>query len=301
MEQEHGVIRVLAGAFGVAMPVLIAAIVAGFPSFYGAAAAGCYSEYVTPRRLVDAPAMALVGDALSGLPDDAAWQGVATDGTYWFMLTSEAPGSTKNQIRKYLISTGEIVSANLDAYSDAYRFSSGEIIDGLLYVAVRGDGSPLSHVVAYDPADLSVVEDINIAYAGYRLPEGVARHDGYWWVVFAGCGTFEPANATKSAVIRYDAGWGNPVAYDLFTNLGAEIGGQDIWWLDDGEVVTTHHDRGAFQVWRWTGAGFDLARTYALPDEEPGRPYGQGFTFLDGTLYLAGRYSDRLTAFQFPP
>ena len=301
MEQEHGAIRFLAAAFGVAMLVLIAAIVAGFPSFYGAVAAGCYSEYVTPRRLVDAPAMTLVGDALSGLPDDAAWQGVATDGTHWFMLTSEAPGSTKNQIRKYLISTGELVTANLDAYSDKYRFSSGEIIDGLLYVAVRGDGSSWSHVVAYDPSDLSVVEDIDIAHAGYRFPEGVAKHDGYWWVVFAGCGTFEPANATKSAIIRYDADWGNPVAYDLFTNLGGEIGGQDIWWLDGGEIVTTHHDRGAFQVWRWTGAGFDLVRTYALPDEEPGRPYGQGFTYLDGTWYLAGRYSDRLTAFEFPP
>ncbi len=99
MAQEHGAIRFLAAAFGAAMLVLIAAIVAGFPSFYGAAAAGCYSEYVTPRRPVDAPAMTLVGDALSGLPDDAAWQGVATDGAHWFMLTSEAPGSTKNQIR----------------------------------------------------------------------------------------------------------------------------------------------------------------------------------------------------------
>ncbi len=39
----------------------------------------------------------------------------------------------------------------------------------------------------------------------------------------------------------------------------------------------------------------------ALLDEDPGRPYGQGFTYLDGTWYLAGRYSDRLTAFQFPP
>ena len=283
------------------MLALIAAITVAFPSLYGASAAGCYSEYVTPRRPVDASAMTVMGDALSGLPDGAAWQGVATDGTYWFMVTSEAPSSTKNQIRKYLISTGELVSSNLDAYSDQYRFSSGEIIDGLLYIAVRGQGSSWSHIVAYDPSDLSVVEDIDIAYADYRFPEGVARHDGYWWVMFGGCGTFESTNAKKSAVIRYDADWGNPVAYDLFTNLGGEIGGQDIWWWDDDEIVTTHHDRGALQRWRWTGAGFDLVREYAMPDEEPGRPYGQGFTYLDGKWYFAGRYSDRLTEIEFAP
>ncbi len=301
MEQEDGATRFLAVAFGVTMLALIAAITVAYPSLYGAPAAGCYSEYVTPRRPIDAAVMTLKGDALSGLPAGAAWQGVATDGTYWFMLTSEAPGSTKNQIRKYLVSTGELVSSNLDAYSDRYRFSSGEIIDGLLYVAVQGQGTTWSHVVAYDPSDLSVVEDIDIAHVGYRFPEGVARHDGYWWVMFGGCGTFESTNAKKSAVIRYDADWGNPVAYDLFTNLGGEIGGQDIWWWDDDEIVTTHHDRGALQRWRWTGAGFDLVREYLMPDEEPGKPYGQGFTYLDGKWYFAGRYSDRLTEIDFPP
>ncbi len=65
--------------------------------------------------------------------------------------------------------------------------------------------------------------------------------------------------------------------------------------------MTTHHDRGALQRWRWTGAGFDLVREYALPDEAPGKPYGQGFTYLDGKWYLAGRYSDRLTEIEFPP
>ena len=136
------------------MLALIAAITAAYPSLYGAPAAGCYSEYVTPRRPVDASTMTIMGDALAGLPNGAAWQGVATDGAYWFMLTSEAPGSTRNQIRKYLISTGELVSSNLDAYSDQYRFSSGEIIDGLLYVSVRGPGSSWSHIVASDPSDL---------------------------------------------------------------------------------------------------------------------------------------------------
>ncbi|MCH8008698.1 MAG: hypothetical protein IIC91_07515 [Chloroflexi bacterium] len=301
MDQENGAIRFLTAAFGATMLALIVAITVAFPSIYGSPTSGCYSEYVTPRRLVDAPEMTLVGDALSGLPNGAAWQGVATDGVHWFMLTSESPSGTKNQIRKYLVSTGELASSNLDAYSDKYRFSSGEIIDGLLYVAVRGDGSSWSHVVAYDPSDLSIVKDLDIAHAGYRFPEGVAKHDGYWWVIFAGCGTFEPVNAKKSAVIRYDADWGNPVAYDLFTNLGSEIGGQDIWWWDDGEIVTTHHDRGALQRWSWTGAGFHLVSEYAMPDEESEQPYGQGFTYLEGKWYFAGRYSDRLTEIAFPP
>ncbi len=302
MDQEYGEIRFLAAIFGVTMLALIVAVTVAFPSIYGSpAAAACYTEYVTPRRLIDAPEMTLVGDALSGLPNDAAWQGVATDGVYWYMLTSESPDGTKNQIRKYLISTGELVGSNLDAYSDNYRFGSGEIIDGRLYVAVRGAGFSWSHVVAYDPSDLSVVADIDIAHAGYRVPEGIAKHDGYWWVVFGGCGTFELENEKKSAVIRYDADWGNPVAYDLFTNLGSESGGQDIWWSDDDEIVTLHHDRGALQRWRWTGTGFDLVSEYAMPDEETGKPYGQGFTYLDGKWYFVGRYSDRLTEIAFPP
>ncbi len=283
------------------MLALIAAITVAYPSVFGTPPAGCYSEYVTQRPPVDAPEMTRVEDVLSGLPRGAAWQGVANDGTYWYMLTNEAPESTKNQIRKYLISTGELVTSNLDAYSDAYRFSSGEVIDGLLYVVVRGHGTSWSHIVAYDPSDLTVVKDIDIAHAGYMFPEGVAKHDGSWWVIFGGCGTFEPENAKKSAVIRYDSDWDNPITYDLFTNLGGEIGGQDIWWWDDDEIVTAHHDRGALQRWRWTGTGFDLVREYLMPDEAPGKPYGQGFTQLDGKWYFAGRYSDRLTEIEFPP
>ena len=301
MDHEDGANRFLTVAFGATMLAMIVAVTMAFPSLYRTQAAGCYSEFVTPRRPVGAPEMTVTRDILSGLPDNAAWQGVATDGVYWFMLTSESPSGPKNQIRRYLISTGELVGSNLDAYSNRFRFSSGEIIDGLLYVAVRGDGSSWAHVVVYDPSDLSVVEDIDIAHDGYRFPEGVAKHDGYWWVVFGGCGSFELANAKKSAVIRYDADWSNPAAFDLFTNLGSEIGGQDIWWLNEDEIVTTHHDRGALQRWRWTGAGFDFVREYAMPDEEPGKPYGQGFTNLDGAWYFAGRNSDRLTEIAFPP
>ena len=64
--------------------------------------------------------------------------------------------------------------------------------------------------------------------------------------------------------------------------------------------MTIHHDRGALQVWGWTGAGFNLVSEYTMPDEEPGKPYGQGFTYLDGRWYFAGRYSDRLTEIAFP-
>lgn len=283
------------------MLVLVATVTVAYPRVFPRPAEACYNDYVTPRRTADAPAMKLAGDALSGLPDDAAWQGVATDGIHWFLLTSETPTGTRNQIRTYLIDTGELVDSNLDAYGDKYRFSSGEVVNGLLYVTVRGHGSDWSHVVAYDPATLEIVQEADIAHDGYMFPEGVTRHDGHWWVIFSGCGSFEPENAKKSAIVRYDSDWANPVAYDLFANRGAEIGGQDIWWTDDAEVLITHHDRGALEQWHWTGAGFELVRSYAMPDEEPGRPFGQGFTRLDGRWYFAGRYSDRVSELEFPP
>ena len=127
-----------------------------------------------------------IATVLSDLPNNAAWQGVANDGTYFYLLTSQNTSEDlvsgkENIIRKYRISDGQLVAVQNDAYPNARRFSSGEVIDGKLYVAVRGAGvtSTWAHIVSYDTTDLTLLEDHEIATAkGYAVPEGLAKKDG---------------------------------------------------------------------------------------------------------------------------
>ena len=275
-----------------------------------AALLGGYGSFITPRLGPAAAAGRLVevGDALSGLPNNAAWQGVANDGTFFYVLTSQntssdLPNGKENIIRKYRISDGELVATKNDAYPDTRRFSSGEVIDNKLYIVVRDANvfSTWAHIAVYDTTTLRLIVDHDIAAsAGYAVPEGVAWNDGYFWVVFGGYGRGTEANVNLSAVVKYDSTWAEVAAYELFTlPWGAYFGAQDIFWITDSEIVTNMHEgkppeKETFDRWAWTGDGFTKVAGYEQLDDDTTRLMGQGFTELDGYLYFAGRYSDRI-------
>ncbi len=259
-----------------------------------------------------APKLVEVGDALSGLPDNAAWQGVANDGTYWYLLTSVSERAPfpqfENVIRKYRISDGVLVAERRHAYPTGYpggaAFSSGEVIDGRLHVAARGaDGSHMTDVakvLIYDTDTLDLDGEMDISYNGYAVPEGVAHKYEHYWVVFGGRGT-QPGNAGKCAIVKYDKAW-NPVkAYELFLlPPGEDFGWQDIMWLDDEHVVGTMHEGlgtpQTFDKYRYDAVSDSFVEVFRYPalDDDAAHKIGQGFTRLDGHLYFAARYSDRL-------
>ena len=248
-----------------------------------------------------------IGDAMSGLPNNAAWQGIANDGTFFYLLTSQSTSmdildGKENIIRKYRISDGQLVAIKNDAYPEDRRFSSGEVIDGKLYVAVR-DANTLStwaHVAVYDTASLSLLEDHDIeTIAGYAVPEGVAKKDSHFWVIFGGAGNGS-GNVKVSAVVKYDLGWNEIAAYELLTlPSGNFFGGQDILWINNTEIVTNMHEDKApgedkLDRWKWTGDGFVRVARYPQLDDDATHTIGQGFTWLDGYMYFAARYSDRV-------
>ena len=253
------------------------------------------------------PALMEIEDALADLPNNAAWQGVANDGTYFYLLTSQNTSTDiangkENIIRKYRISDGQLMATKSDAYTNTKRFSSGEVIDGKLHVTVRGASllSTWAHVAIYDTDDLSLLEDHDIeTLDGYVIPEGVAKKDGYFWVIFSGFGGAF-GNGKISAVVKYDIAWNEVASYQLATiPTGNSIGGQDIVWISEDEIITNMHEdkfpgEDKLDRWKWQGDSFvRVARYQQLPDDA-GHTLGQGFTWLDGYLYLAARYSDRL-------
>ncbi len=253
-----------------------------------------------------------IGDALSGLPNNAAWQGVANDGIYWYVITSQATskppsdfGNEENTIRKYRISDGQLMLTKTNAYgTDPGRFSSGEVLfDNRLYVTLRHQsvGNVWGRVAVFDTETLEVVEDHQLsdgadggAFGGYGLPEGIDYHDGYFWVMFGGAGG---TGNGKSAVGKYDSLFNEVAVYDLFDNTPGRFGGQDILWISADEIVTNIHEGKSYQQferYRWTGSGFTLAGKYEQLEDDASHKLGQGFTRLDGFLYFAARFSDRI-------
>ena len=290
------------------LPLLPAALVA---SLWLLAFASTVFIWPRPGPAVAESGLAEIETVLSNLPNNAAWQGVANDGEYFYLLTSQntsknLPKGKENIIRKYRISDGQLVAVKNDAYPNARRFSSGEVIDGKLYVAVRDASvtSTWAHVVIYNTTDLTVLEDHDIAATqGYAVPEGVAKEDGYFWVIFGGAGGGS-GNVRVSAVVKYDLAWNEVAAYQLFTlPSGNYFGGQDIIWINDNEIVTNMHEdkfpgEDKFDRWRWNGDGFTRVARYDQLADDTTHTMGQGFTALGGYLYFAARYSDRLVKAQ---
>ena len=252
-----------------------------------------------------------IANALSGLPNNAAWQGVANDGTYWYVITSQAAtkppsdsGNEENTIRKYRISDGELVLTKTNAYStEPGRFSSGEVLLGKLYVAVRHRqvGNFWGRIAVFDTDTLEVVEAYELsdgndggAFGVYGIPEGIDYHDGSFWVAFSGLGG---VNNGMSAVGRYDTEFNEVAVFDLFQNTLGHFGAQDISWISADEIVINIHDGSPyeeFQRWRWTGSGFTLDAGYEQLDDTFDVKLGQGFTWLDGYVYFAARVTDRI-------
>lgn len=152
----------------------------------------------------------------------------------------------------------------------------------------------------YDTDDLTLLEDHDIGTVdGYAVPEGVARKDDYYWVVFGGYGN-GPGKGNVCAIVKYDLDWNEIAAYELFViPSGNYFGGQDLAWANNTEIIINLHEdkvpgEDKLDRWQWTGNGFVRTARYQQPTDEGFRTMGQGFTLLNDGLYLAARYSDRI-------
>ncbi len=273
-------------------------------------------NYRTVNHMRDNPALENLAEELDLTVNQ--WQGVATDGRFFYMIQShtgdtrdgDPPLVRENSIYKYRISDGVLVLSAIDVYDDARTFSSGEVIDGKLFVTVRdfGTGTAWAHVVEYDLDTLTELVDHELGDGtvgdrpfeednspnGYRVIEGIAKHNGDFWVMFGGGG------GTECAIGQYSVldNTGEIASFELFTNPSGQFGGQDIWWVGDDEVVFLNHephdDRPWFERWKWTGSAFEQRAVYDFLPEGASWFISQGFTFYKGILYCAGRYENKL-------
>jgi hypothetical protein len=295
------------------------------------------ASYLGVWHMGDGPALTERADELSGLPTDASgsavWQGIAVDevGGSWYLISSEGPSgaagapsaSDENVLRKYGIASKTEQEYNDTAYTPQvdFKFSTGAVIDGKLYITVRSnlgaEPETWAHVASYNLSTLAQIDDQDVAFGSYAFPEGVAKHsiDGattYWWVMFGGRGSSGTADGKKCVLVRYDyPGWANPVAYELFDSIPAnKFGLQDVKWISDTDFIGTIHDsgpplrRGYVEQWHWNGSGFDHVRRWAVPVDSGANLLGQGLVDLAAdatTWYLAGRHSDRLVECKMDP
>ncbi len=248
------------------------------------------------------------------------WTRVAVDakGGYWYLIQSHTgdtrdgvpPLVRENSIYKYRISDGALVLSQTDVYDSGRTFSSGEVIDGKLFVTVRdfGTGTAWAHVVEYDLDTLTELVDHELGDGtvgdrpfeednspnGYRVIEGIAKHDGLFWVMFGGAGGNECAIGQYTVLDNT----GEVASFELFTNSAGNFGGQDIWWLGDDEVILLNHEpntnRPWFERWKWTGTAFQQRAVYDYLNEGASWKISQGFTIYKGQIYMAGRYENKL-------
>ncbi len=277
------------------------------------------SDYVAVMHMRDKPAMVEIAEELSEVDLGInQYQGVATDGTFWYVIYShtgdirdgDPPLVRNNTIDKYEIATGNLVLHKDNIYDVNRTFSSGEVINGQLYVTVRnfGTGDAWAHVIIYDLDTLTEQEDIelgsvadepfegdDVANVGWWIIEGISFHHGDFWVVFGGAGT-----SHDCAIGRYDGNdlspTGELASFRMFPNGSGQFGGQDIWWRGDDEIILQNHephDRPWFEIWKWTGSTFEERAVYESLVEDTVF-MSQGFTLLNGRIYMIGRYENAL-------
>ncbi len=128
-----------------------------------------------------------------------AWQGIASDGTYLYVVSDRNSSfGLENIISKYAMD-GTYITEKTSAYNpglaDFFSFGDATVIDGKLYVgAYNFNTSPRtlplqSRIAVFNLADLSLIQDYNLGTA-VGIAEGVDKHDGYFWVVDGNTDTY---------------------------------------------------------------------------------------------------------------
>jgi len=231
-------------------------------------------------------------------------RGVAVDDDYIYTITNVATDGTypHNNVLCYK-HDGTYVDTHSDIYSDAWQFSSGNVIDGKLYIAVRGSELEVpptrgnNKVVVISLSDFSVLEDHTIWSMVDGDPrwdaEGVDKHDGYFWVIYGGY-----SDRSTSKIDKYDKDWNHIAQYILSIPGGAAWRYQDIVWVGDYIYVNIHWDpdgpRTGVDIYKWTGSGsgFKFEKSISEPLD-----CHQGLAYYDNKFYFAARKNCKVRIF----
>jgi|GEM_PF-6545190 len=167
-----------------------------------------------------------------------AWQGVATDGNYIYVVTDRNEDFELENIISVYTMDGVFVSEKRHAYTgtdSAGRFMSfGDcsVIDGYLYVPVyninSGGQVPYeSKIVKYSLPDLVQVSEVDI---GSGVAECITKHLDDFWVCYH----------DLAVIKRFASDFTLKNTYNLSQELGPEGGYQSIFWIDDFVYLNMH-------------------------------------------------------------
>jgi len=192
-------------------------------------------------------------------------QGVATDGTYIYVLCNGGGGGI-GVLLKYS-KTGTLVMSNMNM-PEVEHPSDIAYKDGKIFVCDMEGWSSYNHasaktkVVTYDAATLQYVQSHpNLAD---HWGEGIVWYQGSWWLSFHCC----------SILRKYDGNWGFQKQYDIEGHGGTEAtwspgnGYQGIaFWRHNSKTylgATVHRSvvgGPAFHIFEYTSDRFSLEKT----------------------------------------
>jgi hypothetical protein len=211
-----------------------------------------------------------------------AYQGVAFDGTAYYVTMEATVGTQMWTLLKYDVNWNLVGSRDMGADGAAGHTQ----INGLyydsgtdkLYVCANNYSDTPHHgwVFEVSPYDLSLITYHDL---GTKWSEAVFAWGGYWWEV----------NASAHEIRQFNSSWTLVNTHALpDTDPGGEYW-QAIFVIDDVFYVN-HHDAVAnpLRAYEWNGSGFTAAATSAT---RPSTECTQG-VYFDGTyLYWAERIS----------
>lgn len=182
-------------------------------------------------------------------------QGVAADGTHvWY--------SNSTTLFKYT-TAGSLVTSRVvsgDNPTDKQQVNGMYLRSGVLSVSAAKfvAGVATSWVVDYDPTTLNYITHRQIS--SDKFSEGLAFHDGYWWVVF---------HADK-VVCQYDTSWNLVDTHTLSFPITGSSGGYGPGTGYDGNAFIDNYflaniheiyDQEFLDVYLWDGLDFlEVAR-----------------------------------------
>ncbi|MBA7572370.1 hypothetical protein ES708_14150 [subsurface metagenome] len=203
-------------------------------------------------------------------------QGVATDGTYLYTVSSTL-------ITKHNMSGG-VLDTHVDAHlvgTDMEQINAVHIYDGKLYIGGSNYATipKLGYIKVFDADTLDYIEEHQVLD---HWCEGCAYHDGFFWVVYC----------EFKYVSKYNSDWEWQADYAVdYTTVGDErkIGYQGITWKDDDIFLPIHGDIPIPLIdrYHWTGSAFERRERITPPDDAH-----QGICYLasNDRFYIVQRH-----------
>jgi hypothetical protein len=219
--------------------------------------------------------------------DVHAWQGVAFDGTHYYVAVDFTNDFQQWTLQKYGLDWNRVLTRSMGADGDAAHsqingvyYDSGA--DKLYVCANNYNTSPnRGWVFEVSPSDLTVSAYHDL---GAKWTEAVWPWGGYWWEV----------NASGHEIRQFDSSWTLVNTHALPDSDPAALYWQAIFVIDDVFYVNHHATGGAeFRAYTWNGSGFTAASVGTLAP--PSGSCTQGVFFDGNTLYWAERIGT------FPP